>query len=344
MRLNTVLSTGLAVGLLACMSEENATEPSTVGSAQLVVAAPYRAVDLGTLGGLNSFAFAINHQGWVVGYSETGAGKFHAFLWKNGIMRDLGTLGGDHSQASAINHKGQVVGWSSTAEGHQHAFLWRNGVMSDLGTLGGNGSRASAINDVGQVVGVSETAKEWPWETRAVLWEKGVISDLLGHESSASDINGAGQVVGQLREVGVNCCRPYLWDNGDVSELESPSGGDAWALNASAQAVGYNWFLQDGDAVEHAAFWDESVTRDLGTLGGPRSLATDVSPTGQVVGFSETAAGMIRAFIWEQDVMTDLGTLGGGNSLAYGINRGGSAVGQSQTPAGDYHATLWTRK
>ena len=42
----------------------------------------YTIIDLGTLGGGNSFAHGINAQGQVVGYSTTGAGDTHAFLWE----------------------------------------------------------------------------------------------------------------------------------------------------------------------------------------------------------------------------------------------------------------------
>ena len=69
--------------------------------------------DLGTLGGTNSYAIAINDRGQVVGYSGTDRGMTgHAFLYSDGAMTDLGTLGGAvGSWASAINDRGQVVGY-----------------------------------------------------------------------------------------------------------------------------------------------------------------------------------------------------------------------------------------
>jgi len=116
-------------------------------------------VDLGTLGGPHSNAYAINDSGQVVGWSYVASGKMHAFLWtlKEG-MRDLGTLGGADSVAKSINYQGQVVGNSDNRLPRIHAFLWtvKDG-MRDLGTLGGAYSAAHAINDQGQVVGCSYT-------------------------------------------------------------------------------------------------------------------------------------------------------------------------------------------
>jgi probable HAF family extracellular repeat protein len=51
---------------------------------------------------------------------------------------------------------------------------------------------------------------------------------------------------------------------------------------------------------------------DLGTLGGRSSYATDVNNSGTVVGWSEDAGGVNRAFRWTAaDGMADLGTLPG---------------------------------
>ena len=87
--------------------------------------------DLGTLGGNNSYAHAINHHGVIVGLA--GIDPFnddlnHAFVYADGKMADLNTLldaGGTGwilVQASDINDAGQIVG-TGTYEGVKHGFL-----------------------------------------------------------------------------------------------------------------------------------------------------------------------------------------------------------------------------
>jgi probable HAF family extracellular repeat protein len=120
-----------------------------------------RMQDLGTLGGSWSYVTqtevdtsrVLNERGHVVGHSETGEGRVHAFLWRDGEMVDLGTLGGYVSMAVAVNKHGQVVGYSETATGEWHAFLWQRGRMVDLGAAGPGNSSAVDINDHGQIIG-----------------------------------------------------------------------------------------------------------------------------------------------------------------------------------------------
>jgi probable HAF family extracellular repeat protein len=160
--------------------------------------------DLGTLGGLQSSAAAINASGQVVGYSDNNnpnSPEVHAFLYKGGSMQDLGTLGGTYSSALGINNGGQVVGFSLTSGNDFHAFLYANGSMSDLGTLGGTGSQAYAINTAGVIVGNASTSSG---ATDAFVDSKGVMTDLnsLINPNSgwvlqgATSINDAGQIVG----------------------------------------------------------------------------------------------------------------------------------------------------
>jgi probable HAF family extracellular repeat protein len=81
--------------------------------------------------------------------------------------------------------------------------------------------------------------------------------------------------------------------------------------------------------------------RDLGTLGGNRSVGATLNAAGQVAGFSSTASGDLHAFFWDGTTMRDLGTLGGNFSDATALNSAGQVAGVSSTASGDQHAFFW---
>jgi probable HAF family extracellular repeat protein len=92
------------------------------GSAQA-----YRPViDLGTLGGTNSWASSINDSGQIVGQAYTSSDYRHACLFDptgGGANIDLGTLSGyQFSSTGSINDSGQIVGEAWNSGGYQRAF------------------------------------------------------------------------------------------------------------------------------------------------------------------------------------------------------------------------------
>ncbi len=84
------------------------------------------ASNLGTLGGLNASAYAINNNGIVVGDSTLADGSQHAFIYRNGQITDLNgliaTSGWVLTSARAINDRGQIAG-VGTLNGINSGFL-----------------------------------------------------------------------------------------------------------------------------------------------------------------------------------------------------------------------------
>jgi probable HAF family extracellular repeat protein len=76
----------------------------------------------------------------------------------------------------------------------------------------------------------------------------------------------------------------------------------ALGINNGGQVVGYS----EASAGERHAFLWTAVRgiADLGTLGGPESIARDINDHGQIVGESLTTSGARRATLWTSDTPT----------------------------------------
>jgi len=75
------------------------------------------------------------------------------------------------------------------------------------------------------------------------------------------------------------------------------------------------------------------VVSELGTLGGPDSMAFDVNNNGDVVGKSRTANMQRRGFIWRNGVMTQLPMPANAiDMFPFGINDNGEVVGEFGSP------------
>jgi len=124
----------------------------------------------------------------------------------------------------------------------------------DLGTLGGPTASASAMNDAGDVVGLADT----PTSTDGFLWSRGKMTDLgtLPGDcfSGAFGINGKSQVVGQSFPCDGSPPRAFLWENGEIIDLNMfvPPGSDlalndVETINANGEMFGMAT-LASGDA------------------------------------------------------------------------------------------------
>ena len=156
-------------------------------------------------------------------------------------ITQLNTLGGSESWPSSINNLGQVVGISQVDYSHiTRPFFWDNGIITDLNDLLPSGSgweliHAEGINDAGYIVGKGSFAGG---VTRAFLmtpngggYDIVQLNTLGGSESWPSSINSLGQVVGISQVDYSHITRPFIWDNGIITDLNDflPPGSD-WEL------------------------------------------------------------------------------------------------------------------
>lgn len=212
------------------------TTPNPVDSASVVHATLFSrrgAIDLGTLGGRRSRAYAINNHDVVVGVSELADGTQRAFRY-TGRMEPLDTLtGGTYSIAFDINSAGLIAGAAGVSSisnrPRVHAVLWLNGAPQDLGTLeeAGN-SVAYAVNDHGEVTGVSDLDGE---ET-VFLYRQGTMRDLhiRGH---AFAINNARDIVGTLEPPERGRPRGFLWQDGVLRDLNTLVTTDTYQIEVA---------------------------------------------------------------------------------------------------------------
>src|SRR5712692_5279886 len=140
----------------------------------------YKLIDVGTLGGPNSYftfigARSLNNHATAAGGADTATPVdpafcfndcflAHTFLLRDGALTDLGGLPGADVSTSGpndINAKGVVAGIAFSGGIDPvvgfpvfHAVIWKEGQIIDLGTFGGTFSYANAINDQDQVVGL----------------------------------------------------------------------------------------------------------------------------------------------------------------------------------------------
>jgi probable HAF family extracellular repeat protein len=262
---------------------------------------------------------------------------------------DLGTLGGPNSGFFEFNnylnaHRALATSCSDTANLDpafpnvnpwfdnspyiQHAFRATPEGIRDLGALpGGTSSCGQSINTRGDVAGYASTGGINPItglpEIEAVLWREGKVTglgDLGGNNSYATAINDRGQVTGN-------------------------------AYNAIPDPYS-SIITRFGATQVHAFLWEAGRIQDLGTLGGPDSMAFYINDSGDVAGFSftnstpnaTTGIPTIDPFLWSHGKMLDLGTLGGTIGTPNAINSRGDVAGFSNI-AGDQtgHAFLWSR-
>jgi len=232
--------------------------------------------DLGTVGGNDSGANAIDSELRVVGGAQTGqpdpffGQQFHPFLWEKGAMIDLGTLGGSSGFAAGINELGQVVGGANADNivvppfggPPFFAFLWENGAMRNLGALGGIESLAWAINDRAHMAGeFTFLDRNGNGISHAFLWEKGQMRDLgtvPGDSSSqAFALNNEGQVVGSSGSGFIDNFAPahaFVWQHGSMTDLNSLIPANTglqliWASGINARGQIVAWGVDTGGNV-----------------------------------------------------------------------------------------------
>jgi probable HAF family extracellular repeat protein len=294
----------------------------------------YKLVDLGTLGGPQSWTYgestrSLSKNGIVGGLADTAvlnsnpnqnpytifgdAYLHHGFRWKDGVKTDLGALPGSNSSSVFwIDDRGLAVGGSLngitdplTGWNEEHAVLWKDDQIIDLGTLGGNESQADSINGRGQIIGFAANS----------------VPDSL-----PSPLGAPGFGTQQ---------RAFMWHEGMMHDLGTLGGPDSIALllNEGGQVSGWSYVDSNNNATTgiptiDSFIWSNGTMVDLGNFGGTITYIQWLSQHGEIVGQSNLAGDQIfHPYLWSKGVLTDLGTLGGDFGNALWVNEKGVVVG-----------------
>jgi|SRR5580700_2639696 probable HAF family extracellular repeat protein len=306
----------------------------------------FRLVELGTLGGPNSyFTFitgrSLNKQGMAIGSADNPMAVeppfclidcylSHAFQWNEGVLTDLGGLLGVTVSGSApndINARGVVAGLAFNG-GIDNVFglpffdgvIWKDGHIVDLGTFGGPLSYAAEINNRDQVVGFALNATPDSFD----------LGDFCQNFPMPTQM------------------RAFIWRDGVKKDLGTLGGTDSCALfvNEHGLTVGTSFTnstvnFTTGLPTIHPFLWTGEKMVDLQSLGGTIATANGINDRGQVAGESTLAGDQIvHAFLWNKGKLTDLGNLGGNSLEVIGFSSTGAIVGKADLPGSQTHGAF----
>ncbi|WP_179299612.1 T9SS type A sorting domain-containing protein [Rubrivirga marina] len=192
-------------------------------------------VDLGTFGGVATYAEATSDDGAVVvgGAWPEGATQPRAFRWSAETgMVDLGTLGGPNAAATGVSGDGRVVfGAAEDENGRSRAVRWiEGGDAVPLGSLGNMGlGRADGSSPDGRVIVGSSVTEDNVWEAFRWTEEQGMVGlglldggRVRARDSRAVATSADGSVVvGGVLNVG-GYYEAFVWTQDEGMRLLQP--------------------------------------------------------------------------------------------------------------------------
>jgi uncharacterized membrane protein len=289
----------------------------------------------------NSHSAEINASGMVVGYL-TGtippSAPVRGFLFDGQSTIDIGDVGQatcgtfvPYVEARSINDAGDIVGYmefdSAEFGCENHGFILQNGVFTDLFPL----VDARDINNNGQMVGlVRELLPQGGFQFIPVFWDGGVITEFGSPPGAASffpwSVSNSGVAVGYTsvgqHPIGLPINAPFLWENGQFTQLNLTFAGDdlgsvAFKMTDNGLVLGESHRLGPNGQTRRGIIWQNGQITDVINpfqRGAANSFwAVDINSSGDVVGISWDVDGgpfnANRAALYHDGVVWDLNLL-----------------------------------
>lgn len=289
-----------------------ASRPAPTPSRPLAAIAPATIVDLGW-GGTASlrshFALDVNFQLDAAGASENETSGRLLAVWQNGSVGDLiPTYGGSIDTSESVT----------------------NAIANDRGMAGHYVGNAGFTRGIVYPAGLGGI---WVSDTR-----RSVAYDINSNSATARYVGWIEQSVGS----GVS--RAFHRGVAEAAETLIPTlpGGTfnvATGINENQVMVGYSQTATGAIVAFLYGFGDASPLPLNPLVGGTSSIAWGLNNATApiVVGYSNNAAGEVRAVMWQNGVVTAIpGNLGGANSVALDVNNNGDVVGYAMDAAGNW--------
>lgn len=238
----------------------------------------------------------LNENGEVLVTGQVSGGRGAARIWRDGRITAtvLPPDGGNYINPTDLSETGSIAG-----EARYTMYLidvpltiWRDPVVWQDGSLTrfelDSDYVAFRVNRSGQAILRVPTGTgpvQRPEDPLGLLADDGDTTDL---GIAPYDINDRGQVVGEKDG------RAYLWEDGQLAELDSLGGGSrAFGINEHGQVIGQS-YTADGEL--HGVVWSSGHVVDL----GPAEL-TDINDRGQVIGrvIDPASDDHVTAALWQ---------------------------------------------
>lgn len=321
--------------------------------------------------GQESNASELNASGEVAGDAYNSKGDDDLFTYSNGVIKDDGGVAGDTIVAQGLNSSGEIFGYTRDLSDDFVPYIYEDGAIQRLNydlsiiptvdygqgpqpqTLGSIG----AINDSGDVIATAGF-EDYLLTPAAPGSISGTVFD---------DVNNDGVQESTESPLAGRLVYDDLYDDGSFTagdpETTTNSSGH-YTLSGLApgpyiirfEPPTTNWkqsvqslTLTSGENATNISFatlqqFSYQVT-DLGTLGGPTSVANAVNNVGQVVGESDVSATVSHPFLYTVSTgkMTDLSSVVGATAIVTGINDLGQMVGTIPTAGDDSSGDPITR-
>jgi probable HAF family extracellular repeat protein len=262
----------------------------------------YSLINLGTLGGTDSFAYSINDKNQIVGSSRTlPYNESEAFLYEHGSMRSLAPLNTGSLLTVGpmdINNSGQVAS-GVIVDGIYFPAIYdtKSDDIRVLGSFGGFfwdtfTGVAMSINNRGQAAGYSyldsHNRHAFFWSTKEGMVDLGSF----GGYSQAYSLNDHGIIAGTSSNTISGYAAATIWVNGKILDISAGAESHAAAVNNRNEVVG-EYLTENGfNAFLYKVHSDEFF--DLGFQGYPYSI----NNKGQIVGVMEIVVGTEEYCDW----------------------------------------------